>query len=48
MTHDSPVRPPDDDTGVPGLSTWPRVYAFVVVSFLVWITLLTLLMRTYS
>jgi hypothetical protein len=48
MTSGSPAKHPDDDTGVPGLRTWPRVYTLVVVSFLLWIALLTVLMRVYS
>ncbi|MEO8481682.1 MAG: hypothetical protein ABI634_05690 [Acidobacteriota bacterium] len=48
MTVRPPVTHPDDETGVPGLRTWPRVYTVVVISFITWVTLLTLLMRTYS
>jgi hypothetical protein len=47
MTSGSPAHRPDDDTGVPGLRTWPRVYSLVVISFLLWILLLTTLMRVY-
>jgi hypothetical protein len=41
--------PPDDGTtGLPGLRTWRRVYAFVLVVFLAWIGLLAALTRMYS
>jgi hypothetical protein len=39
---------PDDETGVPGLRTWPIVYAFVVAAFFLWVGLLVVLMRTFS
>jgi hypothetical protein len=48
MPPGSPTRHQDDDTGVPGLRTWGRVYAAVVVCFVTWIALLTWLMREYS
>ena len=38
----------DQSTEFPGLSTWPRVYAFVLISFAVWVALLTLLSRAFS
>jgi hypothetical protein len=45
-------RPPpagdDGATGLPGLRTWPRVYWFVVGSFIVWVVLLTLLTKVFS
>jgi hypothetical protein len=41
--------PPDDEmTGLPGLRTWRRVYALVLVVFVVWVGLLTLLTRMNS
>jgi hypothetical protein len=41
--------PPDDETtGLPGLRTWPRVYVFVIVVFVVWVGLLTALTRMFS
>ena len=43
-----PVPTSDSETGVPGLRTWPRVYAFVITCFVVWVTLLTTLMLVYS
>jgi hypothetical protein len=46
---DRPVpHDPDDETDVPGLGTWPQVYVFVVAAFLLWVVLLTVLMRTFS
>jgi hypothetical protein len=39
---------PDEETDVPGLATWPRVYAFVIGVFLLWVLLLTALMRMFS
>jgi hypothetical protein len=39
---------PEEETDVPGLATWPRVYVFVLGAFLLWILLLTALMRTFS
>jgi hypothetical protein len=38
----------DEQTGVPALRTWPRVYAFVVAVVVLWMTLLTIIMRTFS
>jgi len=38
----------DESTGLPGLRTWPRVYAFVLVSFVLCVALLTLLSRAFS
>jgi hypothetical protein len=35
-------------TGLPGLSTWRRVYLAVGAIFLVWVALLTLLTRAFS
>jgi hypothetical protein len=44
------MKPPADDeaTGLPGLRSWPRVYAFVTVTLVAWITLLAILTRMYS
>jgi hypothetical protein len=39
--------PPDDETGVPGLRTWPRLYGFVVAAFLIWVALLATLMVAF-
>jgi len=30
----------DDQTGLPALRTWPRVYLLVAASFLLWVILL--------
>ncbi len=38
----------DDDTGFPGLRTWPRVYAFVLLTFALWVVLLIALTRAFS
>lgn len=46
MTPDP--KPADEQTGFPGLRTWPRVYGFVLVTFAVWIALLILLTRAFS
>ncbi|HVW06733.1 MAG TPA: hypothetical protein VHB78_17135 [Vicinamibacterales bacterium] len=49
MTTPSDGRPrPDDDTGVPGVRTWTRVYVVVIGSFVLWIALLSTLMLVYS
>jgi hypothetical protein len=49
MTTPSDCRPRrDDDTGVPGLRTWTRVYVVVVLCFVLWIALLSTLMLVYS
>jgi len=39
---------PDEETGVPGLPNWPRVYLVVAGCFLLWLSLLTLLTLAYS
>lgn len=41
-------EPNDEDTGLPGLRTWRRVYTFVLISFAVWIALLLALTRAFS
>jgi hypothetical protein len=41
-------EPNDEQTGLPGLRTWPAVYAFVLISFAVWILLLVALERAFS
>jgi hypothetical protein len=46
MTPDP--TPNDESTGFPGVRTWPGVYAFVLVTFVVWIVLLIALTRAYS
>jgi hypothetical protein len=49
MTTPAEDRPrPDEDTGVPGLRTWTRVYVVVVGCFVLWIALLSTLMLVYS
>jgi hypothetical protein len=39
---------PADLPGLPGLRSWNAVYVTVVVVFVVWVGLLTLLMRRYQ
>jgi hypothetical protein len=36
-----------EDTGVPGLRTWSRVYAFVLAWFVVWVALLLVLTEVF-
>lgn len=43
-----PQKPSDETTGLPGLRTWRRVYAFVLITFLVWIVLLVALTKAFS
>jgi hypothetical protein len=38
----------DDSTDLAVFHTWPRVYAFVLGTFIVWVALLTLLSRAFS
>jgi hypothetical protein len=45
---EAPKHRPDDLTGVPGMTSWSRVYLFVGGCFLLWLTLLTLLTLSYS
>lgn len=42
------MRPNDEKTGFPGLRTWRGVYAFVLITFAVWVALLIALTRAYS
>lgn len=45
----APVPPPDDDPpGLPGLSSWRRVYVLVAVCFVVTVALLALFTRAFS
>ena len=46
MTPDP--QPSDKETGLPGMRTWGRVYAFVLITFAVWIALLLALTRAFS
>lgn len=43
----TPAELTDQVTGLPGLKTWPRVYAVIVVSFLIWVALLYLLGKVF-
>ena len=47
-TDDSPSRPGDDTTGLPGLQTWRGVYLFVFGMFVVYVVLLTILSRVFA
>ncbi len=38
----------DAATGVPGLRTWPQVYLVVGGAFVLWVVLLTVLMKVFS
>ena len=38
----------DETTDLPWLRTWPALYAFVLISFVTWIVLLTVLSRSFS
>jgi hypothetical protein len=40
--------PDDESTDLPVFHTWPRVYAFVLGTFIAWVVLLTLLSRAFS
>ena len=42
------LKPSDESTGLPGLRTWRRVYAFVLITFVVWIVLLVALTKAFS
>ena len=37
-----------EGTGLPGFKTWPAVYVFVMVTFLVWVVLLEALMQAFT
>ena len=41
-------KPNDESTGLPGLRTWRRVYALVLITFGVWILLLLALTKAFS
>jgi hypothetical protein len=40
--------PEDEETGLPGLRTWGRVYGFVLTVLVAWVALLTALTRAFS
>ena len=45
----SPNRPPDDEPpGVPGFSSWKKVYLFVFGWFVVLVTLLAIFTRAFA
>jgi hypothetical protein len=51
-THPTPVDAPpggeDETTGLPWFRTWRGVYAFVLVTFILWVVLLLALTLSYS
>jgi hypothetical protein len=47
-TEDDVVTRGDDDTGLPWLSSWTGVYLVVIVSFILWVTLLVALTAFFS
>ena len=44
----SSVEPKADETGLPWLSTWNRVYLLVLINFAIWIALLVALTDFFS
>ena len=38
----------DQQTGLPGLTTWPKVYWLVAASFILWVILLRVLTIMFS
>ncbi len=38
----------ESETRLPVFRTWPAVYAFVVAAFVLWVTLLEILARTFA
>ena len=44
----SAAEPPEQETGLPWLKSWRRVYAVVLVAFLVWVGLLFWLGRVFQ
>jgi hypothetical protein len=38
----------ENATRLPVFRTWPALYAFVVATFVLWVTLLAILERTFS
>ncbi len=45
---DKSVAPEDDNTGLPWLPTWKRVYLFVIINFVLWVALLIVLTDFFS
>jgi hypothetical protein len=51
MKRSAPVKsvaPEEDDPGLPGLRTWKGVYLVVIISFILWVTLLIALADFFS
>jgi hypothetical protein len=42
------VEPEADDTGLPWLRTWKDVYVVVIISFVLWVTMLVALTDFFS
>jgi len=38
----------DQQTGLPGLTTWPKVYWLVAASFVLWVVLLYVLIQMFA
>lgn len=43
-----PPAPESEDTGLPWLRTWPRVYLLVLACFALWVGLLVALTLSFS
>jgi hypothetical protein len=42
------IEPEDDETGLPWLRTWRRVYLLVIIHFVLWVSLLVALTDFFS
>jgi hypothetical protein len=47
-TADEVVTRGDDDTGLPWVRSWNGVYLMVIISFILWVTLLVALTDFFS
>ncbi len=47
-TADEVVTRGDDDTGLPWVRTWNGIYLIVIISFILWLTLLVALTDVFS
>jgi hypothetical protein len=50
ITRPTSMLPEDDpdDTGLPLLRTWPKVYGFVFAVFVLWVVLLAVFSRAFA
>jgi hypothetical protein len=51
MKSEKPTPPSglnDNHTGLPGLSSWPKVYWLVAASFILWVMLLLALTKMFA